>query len=116
MMALGCCCSWSEGGCGSCVGSDVGVVVLGMVISFLGRPWRRGAVLMRFSVSGLWGGGAGGTEMTLLSMASKCVESVWRPGSMLMDGLSALMYIASLMPLLTQSCSDERMVTSSFRK
>ena len=93
VMALGCCCGWrwgcSEGG--SCVGSDEVVVVFGMVVSFLGRPWRRGAVLMRFSVNGLWGAGAGGAEMILLSMVSKCVESVWRPGSMLMDGLRALM-------------------------
>ena len=73
------------------MGSDVAVVVLGMVVSFLGRPWRLGAVLMRFFVSGLWGAGAGGAEITLLSMVSKCVESVWRPGSMFMDGLSALM-------------------------
>ena len=108
VVALGC--------CGRCVGSDVEVVVFGMVASFLGRPWRLGSVLMRFSISGLCGSGAGGAEMTLLSMVSRCVESVWRPGSMLMDGLSVLMYMASFMPLCTQSCSDERMVTSSLRK
>ena len=33
-----------------------------------------------------------------------------------MDGLRALMYKASLIPLLIQSCSDERIVTSSFLK
>ena len=81
VVALGC--------CGCCVGSDV-EVVFGMVASFLGRPWRLGSVLMRFSISGLCGSGAGGAEMTLLSMASKCVESVWRPGSMLMEGLRDL--------------------------
>ena len=54
---------------GRCVGSDVEVVVFGMVASFLGRPWRLGSVLMRFSVSGLCGAGAGGAEMILLSMA-----------------------------------------------
>ena len=58
------------------MGSGLEVVVFGMVVSFLGRPWRRGAVLMRFSVSGLWGAGAGGAEIMLLSMVSKCVESV----------------------------------------
>ena len=98
------------------MGSDVEVIALGIVVTFLGRPWRLGSVLMRLSVSELCGAGAGGGEMTLLRMVSKCVESVWRPGSMLMDGLSVLMYIASSMPLFIQSCSDERMVTSSLRK
>lgn len=37
---------------------------------FLGRPWRRGAVLMRFS-SALCVAGAGGAEMMEPSMESK---------------------------------------------
>ena len=89
------------GCCGGCVGSDVEVVVFGMVVSFLGCPWHLGSVMMEFSISGLWGAGA--AEMTLLSMAPKYMESVWRSGSMLMEGFSVLMYMASSMPLFIQS-------------
>ena len=38
------------------------MMVLGCL---LGRPWGRGAVLMRFSVAGLWGSGGDGALMTL---------------------------------------------------
>ena len=47
--------------------------------------------MMRVSVSGLCGDGAGGVEMVLVRIESKWVERVWRPGSMLMEGLRALM-------------------------
>ena len=55
-------------GCSCCVD---GWTVLGSVVSFLGRPWRRGAVLIRVSVSALCGGGAGGALMAWLRMVSK---------------------------------------------
>ena len=71
---------------------------------------------MSGSVVALWGRGGGGARILLLSRASKWEDSEWRPGSILMDGESALMYMASFIPLLTQSCSYERIETSSFRK
>ena len=54
--------------------------------------------------------------MAWLRMVSKCDESGWRPGSILTDGAKVLMNMASLMPLLIQSCSVESMVASSLRK
>ena len=84
-------------GCSCCVDEWT---VLGSVASFLGRPWRRGAVLMSVSVSALCGCGTGGALMAWLRMVSKCVESGWRPGSMLMEGARVLMYMASLMPVV----------------
>ena len=63
------------------------LTVVAVVGSFLGRPWRLGAVLIRFSIAGLWGAGAGGAEMHSLRMESKCVDRVCLPGSMLIEGL-----------------------------
>ena len=59
-------------GCSGCVEEWT---VFGSVASFLGRPWRRGAVLISVSVSALCGVGAEGALMAWLRMASKCVES-----------------------------------------
>ena len=80
----------------------------------LGQPWRRGAVLMRCSLSGLWGAGVGGGLMLSAMMVSKWDDKAWRPGSMFIEGDRALMWMASSMPRRTQSCSFERIVTSSF--
>ena len=44
--------------------------VLGTVCSFLGRPWRRGAVFIIGSVSALCGAGSGGVLMAFLRMES----------------------------------------------
>ena len=49
-------------------------------------------------------------------MESKWVESLWRPGSMFMDGLRVWMKIASFIPLFIQSWSEAKMVRSSLRK
>ena len=82
----------------------------------LGRPWGRGAVLMRFSVAGLWGSGGDGALMTFFNMSSKWDDSEWRPGSIFMVGERALMKTASLMPCLTQSASRDRIETSFLQK
>ena len=68
-------------------------MVLGIVcdVALFGRPCRRGAVLINSSFSELWVAGGGGAVMVLARMASKWDESVWRPGSMFMVGLRALM-------------------------
>ena len=82
----------------------------------LGRPWGRGAVLTRGSVAVLWGSGGGGAVITFVRRPSKCDESEWRPGSMLMVGERALMKMASFIPLLTQSVSRDKKETSVFQK
>ena len=62
-----------------------------VVGSLLGRPWRLGAVLMRDSIVGSCGAGAGGAEMQSLRMESKWVDRVCLPGSILIEGRKALM-------------------------
>ena len=56
-----------------------------------GRPWRRGAVLIKGSSSGLCGVGAGGALTLFLMILSKWVDIAWRPGSILIDGERPLM-------------------------
>ena len=106
-LRLGRCCPFEKSRCGvacrdgmlGCSCYVDGWTVLGSAASFLGRPWRRDAVLS-VSVSALCGCGTGGALMASLRMVSKCVESGWRPGSMLMEGARVLMYMASLMPVV----------------
>ena len=71
---------------------------------------------MRTSRSALCGRGGGGVLIDDSRRESKWEERVWRPGSMLIEGFKALMKSASFIPRLTQSCSDVRTVTSSWRK
>ena len=77
----------------------------------LGRPWGRGAVLMRRSVAGLWGSSGDGVEMTFFRISSKWDDKEWRPGSILIVGERALMNMASFIPRLTQSVSRDKMET-----
>ena len=61
-------------------------------------------------------GGAGGVLRMLPRIVSKWDDSLWRPGSMFMDGFNVRMKIASFIPLFIQSWSEANMERSSLRK